>query len=80
MGCSPWGREESDTSEVAQLHFHISLSCIGKEMSTYSSVLAWRIPGLGEPGELPWMGSYRVGHDRRDLAVIVAVSSFHSYL
>ena len=34
-----------------------------KEMSTHSSVLAWRIPGLGEPGGLPSMGSHRVGHD-----------------
>ena len=34
-----------------------------KEMATHSSVLAWRIPGTGEPGELPSMGSHRVGHD-----------------
>ena len=93
VGCSPWGREESDTTE--RLHFHFSLSCIGegngnpfqcscfenprvggawwaaiygvtqgrtrlsdfsftfhfpaleKEMATHSSVLAWRIPGMG---------------------------------
>ena len=32
-------------------------------MATHSSVLAWRIPGTGEPGELPSMGSHRVGHD-----------------
>ena len=31
--------------------------------ATHSSVLAWRIPGMGEPGELPSMGSHRVGHD-----------------
>ena len=109
MGCSPWGREESDTTE--RLHFHFPLSCIGegtgnplqysclenpmdvgawwaavhgvarsrtrlsdftftfhfraleKEMATHSSVLAWRIPGTGEPGGLPSMGSHRVGHD-----------------
>ena len=35
-----------------------------KEMATHSSVLAWRIPGTGEPGGLPSMGSQRVGHDR----------------
>ena len=35
----------------------------GKEMATHSSVLAWRIPGTGEPGGLPSMGSHRVGHD-----------------
>ena len=42
MGCSPWGREESDTTEL--LHFH----ALEKEMATHSSVLAWRIPGTGE--------------------------------
>ena len=44
-------------------HFH----ALEKEMATYSSVLAWRIPGTGEPGGLPSMGSHRVGHDRSDL-------------
>ena len=37
----------------------ISLSCIGEEMATHSSVLAWRIPGTGEPGGLQSMGSQR---------------------
>ena len=37
-------------------------------MATHSSVLAWRIPGMGEPGGLPSMGSHRVRHDWRDLA------------
>ena len=37
-------------------------------MATHSSVLAWRIPGMGEPGGLPSMGLHRVGHDWRDLA------------
>ena len=45
-------------------HFH----ALEKEMATYSSVLAWRIPGMGEPGGLPSMGSHRVGHDWSDLA------------
>jgi len=39
-----------------------------KEMATHSSVLAWRIPGTGEPGGLPSVGSHRVGHDCSDLA------------
>ena len=43
-------------------HFHFSLS-LKKEMATHSDVLAWRIPGKGEPGGLPSMGSHRVGHD-----------------
>ena len=38
-------------------------SPLEKEMATHSSVLAWRIPGMGEPGGLPSMGSHRVGHD-----------------
>ena len=38
------------------------------EMATHSSVLAWRIPGTGEPGGMPSMGSHRVGHDWSDLA------------
>ena len=40
-------------------HFH----ALEKEMATHSSVLAWRIPGTGEPGGLPSMGSHGVGHD-----------------
>ena len=51
------------------LHFH----ALEKEMATHSSVLAWRIPGTGEPGGLPSMGSHRVGHDWRDLVVVVVV-------
>ena len=57
MGCSPWGCKESDTTE--RLHFH----ALEKEMATHSGVLAWRIPGTGEPGGLPSLGSHRVGHD-----------------
>ena len=45
-------------------HFH----ALKKEMATHSSDLAWRIPGTGEPGGLPSMGSHRVGHDWSDLA------------
>ena len=51
-------------------HFH----ALEKEMATHSSVLAWRIPGMGEPGGLPSMGSHRVGHDWSDLAA--AAGSF----
>ena len=39
------------------------LSTLEKEMASHSSVLAWRIPGMGEPSGLPSMGSHRVGHD-----------------
>ena len=41
-------------------------------MATHSGVLAWRIPGTGEPGGLPSLGSHRVGHDRSDLAAAAA--------
>ena len=42
-------------------------------MATHSSVLAWRIPGMEEPGGLPSMGSHRVGHDGSDLACMHAL-------
>ena len=44
-------------------------------MATHSSVLAWRIPGMGEPGGLPSMGSHRVGHDWHDLAAAAAAAA-----
>ena len=43
-------------------------------MATHSSVLAWRIPGTGEPGGLPSMGSHRDGHDGSDLAAAAAAA------
>ena len=52
-------------------HFH----ALEKEMATHSIVLAWRIPGIGEPGGLPSMGSHRVGHDWSDLAAAAAGSA-----
>ena len=60
-------------------HFH----ALEKEMATPSSVLAWRIPGTGEPLWLPSMGSHRVGHNCRDLAAAAQISlkiSFPFYL
>ena len=61
MGCSPRGGWESDTTE--RLHFHFHFHALEKEMAAHSRVLAWRIPGTGEPGRLPSMGSQRVKHD-----------------
>ena len=49
-------------------HFH----ALEKEMAIHSSVLAWRIPGMGEPHGLPSMGSHGVGHDWSDLATAAA--------
>ena len=43
-----------------------------KEMATHSRILAWRIPGTGEPGGLTSMGSHKVGHDCSDLAAAAA--------
>ena len=45
-------------------------------MATHSSVLAWRIPGMGEPGGLPSLGSHRVGHDSSDLAAAAAAAGY----
>ena len=50
-------------------HFH----ALEKAMATHSSVLAWRIPGTGEPGGLPSMQLHRVGHDWSDLATAIAM-------
>ena len=51
-------------------HFH----ALEKEMATHSNVLAWRIPGTGEPGGLPSMGSHRVRHDWSNLAATAAAA------
>ena len=122
VGCSPWGRWESDVTE--RLHFNFSLSCTGegngnplqysclenggawwaavygvtqsrtrlsdftltfhfhaleKEMATHSSILAWRIPGMVEPGGLPSMGSHRVGHYWSDSAAAAAATSIYTH-
>ena len=53
------GVAEGWTTERLHFHFH----ALEKEMATHSSVLAWRIPGMGKPGGLPSMGSHRIGHD-----------------
>ena len=55
VGCSPWGHEESDTTERLPFTFHFH--ALEKEMATHSSILAWRIPGMGESGGLSSLGS-----------------------
>ena len=57
-------------------HFH----ALEREMATHPSVLAWRIPGTGEPGGLPSLGSHRVRHDWSDLAAAVAAGLINSDL
>ena len=60
-----WREEEREEGgrERRKEIVHIYAYPSEKEMATHSSVLAWRIPGMGEPGGLPSMGSHRVGHD-----------------
>ena len=55
------------------------IKALSSDYKTHSSVLAWRIPGTGEPGGLPSMGSHRVGHDRSNLAAYI-VSFFYDLL
>ena len=50
-------------TRLSDFTFTFHFCALEKEMATHSSVPAWRIPGTGEPGELPSMGSHRVGHD-----------------
>ena len=61
VGCSPWvARSWKLLSDFTfTVHFH----ALRKEMATHSNILAWRIPGIGEPGRLPSTGSHRVRHD-----------------
>ena len=48
------------------------MHALEKEMATPSSIFAWRMPGVEDPGGLPSMGSHRVGHDLRDAAAAAA--------
>ena len=57
---------------MSDFPFTFDFHALEKEMATHSSVLAWRIPGMGEPGGLPPTGLHRVGHNRRDLAATAA--------
>ena len=50
-------------TRLSDFTFTFPFHALEKEMATHSNVLAWRIPGTGEPGGLPSMGLHRVGHD-----------------
>ena len=65
-------------TRLSDFPFTFQFCALEKEMATHSSVLAWRIPGTGEPGVLPSMGSYRVGHDWSDLAAAAAAEYWKS--
>ena len=66
-GLPRWLSGKESTAEgctqLSDFTFTFHFNSLEKEMATHSSVLAWRIPGTGEPGGLPSMGSHRVGHD-----------------
>ena len=79
----PWMEEPGELQSMVSLsrtrlsaftfafHFH----ALEKEMAAHSSVLAWRIPGTGEPNGLPSLGSHRVGQDWNDLAAAAAAAA-----
>ena len=67
-----WGAPKSMQMMTAAMELKDTYS-LEKEMTTHSSILAWRIPGTEEPSGLPSMGSHRVGHNWSDLAVAAAV-------
>ena len=62
-------------TQLSYFPFTFHFDALEKEMATHSSVLAWRIPGTGEPGGLPSMWSHRVGHDWSDLAAAAAAAA-----
>ena len=74
VGCSPWvvrvGHDWVTSLSIFTFHFH----ALEKEMTTHSSVIAWRIPAMGKPGGLPSMGSHRVGHNWSNLVAAAAAN------
>ena len=74
VGCSPWGRWESGTTE--RLDFHVTLSCIGEGKGNPLQCPCLENPRDGEPGGLPSTGSHRVRHDWSDLAASAAASEW----
>ena len=76
MGGGAWqaavhGVAKSQT-RLSNFTFTFLFHALEKETATHSSVLAWRIPGTGEPGGLPSLGLHGVGHDWSDLAAAAA--------
>ena len=61
--CAAVHRVTKSQTRLSDFTFPFHFHALEKEMATHSSVLAWRIPGMGEPGGLPSMGSHRVGHN-----------------
>ena len=75
VGCSPRGREESDTDTTQRLHFHFSLSCIGEGNGNPLQCSCLENPRDGGAWWAASMGSHRVGHDWSDLAAAAAVTA-----
>ena len=73
VGCSPWGRKESDMTEWLTFTFHFH--ALKKEMATHSSVLAWRIPGMGGTW---WAAVYGVAQSRTQVKRLSSSSSSSS--
>ena len=65
-------KKDPKSQKVSAFTFTFHFHALEKEMATHSSVLAWRMSGMGEPEGLLSMGSHRVGHDLSDLAVAAA--------
>ena len=59
-------------AQLTDFTFTFHFPALEKETAAHSSFIAWRIPGMGEPGGLPSMGLHRVGHNWSDLAVAAA--------
>ena len=66
-------------TRLSDFTFTIHFPALEKEMATHSSVLAWRIPGTGEPGGLPSMGSHRIGHDWSNVAAAAVQVLYFTY-
>ena len=73
-------RVATSRTQLSDFTFTFHFDALEEEMAAHSSVLAWRIPGTGEPGGLPSLGSHRVGHNCSDLAVACRVNNNPSYL
>ena len=63
-------------TRLSNFTFTFHFRALEKEMATHSSVLAWRIPGMGEPGGLPSVGLHRVRHNWSDLAAAAAAATW----
>ena len=75
VGCSPWGRKS--WTRLSDFTFTFHFHALEKEMAIHSSVLAWRIPGTGEHGGLPSLGSHRVRHGWSDLVAAAAAARWN---